>query len=116
MKNATRMASLMGTWTGQYEITASIFGTYKMTVYFVMHIMPDPMRGYGLLSDDNSSHNNNHCNATTCNELDNHVCTVTKPENSDDDDDNYNYKCVNTEDEIVPWSDGTYYESWRFSP
>ena len=44
-KNSTRIASLLGTWTGQTHLKTGI-GSYELEAYFVVHLMPDPMRGY----------------------------------------------------------------------
>jgi hypothetical protein len=86
MKNATRIASLMGTWTGQTKMKASI-GHYEVLAYFNMHLMPNTMRGYGCEIDGN-----------VCKEIDNRLCVSS---------DKNEQECVNTESEVVNWSDGT---------
>jgi hypothetical protein len=84
MKNASRIASLMGTWTGQTQLQANI-GRYEMRSYFSMHLMPDPMRGYGCQTDD------------VCPEIMNQACVS---------DSSANHECVSTEKEVLNWSDG----------
>ena len=51
VKSDDRLASLLGTWTGQSHIKAFSVGHYELLVYFVVHIMPDPMRGYPRSQD-----------------------------------------------------------------
>lgn len=85
MKNTTRISSLMGTWTGQTRLKAAV-GPYEMKVYFIVHLMPDPMRGYG-------------CEQSDCSEIDNHVCV------QHDDRKSMSTECVDLENGKVPWSD-----------
>lgn len=85
MKNTTRISSLMGTWTGQTSLKAAV-GPYSMKIYFVMHLMPDPMRGYG-------------CERSDCSEIDNHVCV------QHDDRKSTSTECVSLQDKQVAWSD-----------
>jgi hypothetical protein len=73
----------MGTWTGQSRLKAAV-GPYEMNIYFVVHLMPDPLRGYG-------------CEMSNCSEIQNQVCIEQKQEASQ--------KCVNLEDGQVTWSD-----------
>lgn len=87
MKNTTRISSLMGTWTGQARLKAAV-GPYELRVYFVVHLMPDPLRGYG-------------CDmGNACKEVDNHVCILH------DDDETTSEECVDLQKHgQVTWSD-----------
>ena len=78
----------MGTWTGQTTRKASI-GRYDLLAYFSVHIMPDPMRGYG-------------CELDSCQEMDNHVCMSTPLPSSFGSQE----ACVATDSEVINWSDG----------
>lgn len=62
-KNDTRISSLLGTWTAQTHLKADI-GSYELLAYFVIHFMPNPLRGYG-------------CSLSDCNEDLNQVCEKT---------------------------------------
>ena len=84
-KNVTRLASILGTWTGQTHLKTDI-GKYELLAYFVIHFMPDPMRGYG-------------CSLQNCIEEHNQVCQLDK---------DYSAKCVDVADNVVEWSDGAY--------
>ena len=87
MKNTTRISSLMGTWTGQTSLKAAV-GPYEMRLYFVVHLMPDPLRGYGCDMGD------------ACKELDNRVCILH------DDRKTSSHECVELETYgLVTWSD-----------
>lgn len=86
MKNTTRISSLMGTWTGQTSLKAAV-GPYSMKIYFIVHLMPDPMRGYGCQEPNN------------CSEIDNQVCV------EHDDRKTFSQECVDLEKEQVTWSD-----------
>lgn len=86
VKNDTRISSLMGTWTAQTEIKSSV-GDYKAVAYFVVHFMPDPMRGHG-------------CELKGCREIDNEICA--RSINRKDE----NETCVSMEDTVMEWSDG----------
>ena len=86
-KNLTRISSLMGTWSAQIKLK-SFVGDYQLLAYFVVHLMPNPMRGHG-------------CNlGEECNEIDNQVCMrhigryVEHPQ------------CHSMEDRIIDWADG----------
>lgn len=83
MKNNTRLSSLLGTWTGQTRMKA-LAGPYEMDVYFIVHLMPDPLRGYG-------------CIQPNCTELMNHVCVEQR--------DDFTQKCVSLQDGPIEWSD-----------
>lgn len=86
-KNETRIASLMGTWTSTLKFKASI-GNYQLLTYFVVHLMPDPMREYS-------------CSRKNCRELDSQVCI------KQDEGNHAGSKCINMTDQVVEWSDGT---------
>jgi hypothetical protein len=60
MKNNTRIASLLGTWTGETHLKTDI-GSYELSAYFVIHFMPDPTREYA-------------CTLPNCSEFQNHIC------------------------------------------
>jgi len=83
-KNITRLASILGTWTGQTHLKADI-GSYELLAYFVIHLMPDPMRGYG-------------CSLVGCSEEENQVCEIGQDGNG---------VCTNIADNVVDWSDVT---------
>ena len=83
-KNATRIASILGTWTGQTHLKTDI-GSYELLAYFVVHFMPDPMRGYG-------------CSLKDCIEEHNQVCELGS--------DGTNV-CNDIAGNVVDWSDGT---------
>lgn len=80
------MASLMGTWSAQTEIKASV-GDYKVVAYFVVHFMPNPMRGYG-------------CELAGCKEIDNDICVRDVVLNGESD------YCTSMEGKVIDWSDG----------
>ena len=89
MKNATRIASLLGTWTGQTHLKTDI-GSYELSASFVIHLMPDPTRGYECVLPD-------------CNEIKNQVCLI---EDSTDPKEFEEHVCENIAGNIVNWSDG----------
>ncbi len=89
VKNDERLASLLGTWTGQSHIKAFSVGHYELLVYFVVHIMPDPMRGYGCSLPP-----------SICSEKENQVCL------EHDTDQEAKQECVDMTNATVPWSDG----------
>lgn len=82
MKNSTRLASLLGTWTGQTHLKADI-GSYELLAYFVVHIMPDPMRGNG-------------CSLPDCLEEENRICVL---------DDNNKPLCQDMAGNVLNWAD-----------
>ena len=81
-KNSTRIASLLGTWTGQTHLKTDI-GSYELMAYFVIHFMPDPMRGYA-------------CSLTDCSEFENHACMSDRRGNR---------ACNDISDTLLDWSD-----------
>ncbi len=87
-KNSTRIASLLGTWTGQSHIKADI-GSYELMAYFTLHIMPDPMRTYSCALDG-------------CSEEKNQACMM-----EEEGVDNYRPTCKNLPDTVMDWGDGT---------
>lgn len=87
-KNATRIASLLGTWTGQTHLKTDI-GSYELSASFVIHLMPDPTRGYG-------------CTLPDCNEVKNQVCLI---EDGQDESGFGESVCENIAGNIVDWSD-----------
>lgn len=82
VKNDTRIASLLGTWTGQIHLRS---GEDEIRAFFVLYLMPEPTRDYG-------------CSLDGCDETNNQVCIEklvgTKT-------------CANMKDVVVNWSDGT---------
>ena len=88
MKNFSRIANLLGTWTSTTHLKANI-GSYELMAYFVIHLMPDPMSNY-------------RCSINQCDELENKVCVmgeynVTTTGNT----------CENMDEHVTDWSDGT---------
>jgi hypothetical protein len=81
-KNSTRIASLLGTWTGQTHLKTDI-GSYELMAYFVIHLMPDPMRGYACSLDD-------------CSEVENNACVLNKRGDG---------VCQDIADNVLDWSD-----------
>ena len=67
----------------------ALVGPYEMSAYFIVHLMPDPLRGYG-------------CQKDKCTELVNHVCVELDDRNS------FSTKCVDMQDGEITWSDGSY--------
>lgn len=67
----------------------ALVGPYSMEAYFIVHLMPDPLRGYG-------------CHLDECNELENHVCV------EHDDGNAFSTKCVDLQDREIAWSDGAF--------
>lgn len=65
----------------------ALVGPYEMSAYFIVHLMPDPLRGYG-------------CQKDKCTELDNRVCVELDDRNS------FSTKCVDVQDGEIAWSDG----------
>ena len=87
-KNDTRMASLMGTWTGLTDIHTNLGKGYALKAEYILHITCDNMRV-------------NSCSLPDCSEMDNQVCIRNvlkgfkeKPE------------CHNMERTLSDWSDG----------
>ena len=91
VKNATRLASLLGTWTGQTHLKTDI-GSYELSASFVIHLMPDPTRGYG-------------CALPDCNEVKNQVCLIEDVPDQETFGENV---CENIAGNIVDWSDGEF--------
>ena len=87
-KNTTSLASILGTWTGQTHLKTDI-GSNELLAYFVVHFMPDPMRGYG-------------CSLKDCIEEQNQVCEVVGDGGTND------HVCSDMTGKVVDWSDGTY--------
>lgn len=100
-KNVTRLASILGTWTGQTHLKTDI-GSYELLAYFVVHFMPDEMRGYG-------------CSLEDCIEEHNQVCEVggagdgdgDGDGNGNGDGDDYTKVCSDLAGKVVNWSDLT---------
>lgn len=90
-KNDTRIASLLGTWTGQTHIKTEI-GSYELEAYFVIHFMPDPMRGYSCSLDD-------------CSEFENNACMLN---------DSGDGVCKKISETVLDWSDGAYFNLQNF--
>ena len=98
-KNATRLASLMGTWTTSADVMGS-FGNYQVVAYFVVHFMPDPMAQYS-------------CQLMNCKEQDNDICQrKSKNYNNQNEIDNNNnnkrmedLECHQMQDIVSDWSD-----------
>ena len=90
MKNSTRIASLLGTWTGTTHLKTSI-GDYELMAYFVIHFMPDPSR-------------NNQCTLENCNEYENKICQLSRHSQVKE-----NKSCMNLSetgsDDVSTWSD-----------
>jgi hypothetical protein len=82
-KNTTRIASLLGTWTGTTHLKTDI-GNYELMAYFVIHIMPDPMRGYA-------------CSLEDCLEINNQACMFN---------DKGEKECQDIANTLMDWSDG----------
>eukprot|EP00979_Chaetoceros_neogracilis_P002221 scaffold387_cov266-Chaetoceros_neogracile.AAC.13 len=82
-KNNTRIASLLGTWTGTTHLKTDI-GSYELMAYFVIHLMPDPMRGYS-------------CSLNDCKEIENKACML---------DSRGDGECTPIADSVLDWSDG----------
>jgi hypothetical protein len=87
-KNSSRISSVLGTWTSTIKMKASI-GHYEMLTYFVVHLIPNPMRQYGCSLEQ---HN--------CSEIDNHVCQLSKNNKG-----HTTKQCKRMEDGMVDWSD-----------
>jgi len=81
-KNNTRIASLLGTWTGTTHLKTDI-GSYELMAYFVIHLMPDPMRGYTCSLDD-------------CKEVENKACVLNAHGDGE---------CKDIADTLLDWSD-----------
>mmetsp|Transcript_6778 Transcript_6778/g.7854 ORF Transcript_6778/g.7854 Transcript_6778/m.7854 type:complete len:522 (+) Transcript_6778:155-1720(+) len=97
-KNATRISSILGTWTGQTHLKTSV-GAYELEAYFVLHIVPDPMRGYG-------------CSLEDCSEMENKVCAHGTEDDGTGDDDHmdgrggvYDKVCKDMVGQVSDWSD-----------
>ena len=82
-KNTTHISSILGTWTGQTHLKTNV-GSYELLAYFVVHFMPDPMRGYG-------------CTLKDCIEEHNQVCEVKQDSNDP--------VCSNLAGHMIDWSD-----------
>jgi len=88
-KNNTRIASLLGTWTGTTHLKTDI-GSYELMAYFVIHLMPDPMRGYTCSLDD-------------CEEVENKACVLNAHGDGE---------CKDIADTLLDWSDGKFFFFW----
>ena len=90
------MHDLLGTWTLHTDASVDI-GYYKAKSFLVMHVLQDPLRVYS-------------CQLKGCDELNNQACQQSGgggggfSENDGDD----NTECLDTETNIVEWSDGTF--------
>jgi len=82
-KNATRIKSLLGTWTTEALVKTSI-GGYKLEGHFITYFQCD------------SQLNINRCSMNNCSEINNNACILNK---------NNEETCVVTKDEIIDWSD-----------
>jgi len=82
-KNDTLLSTLLGTWTGQIHINSQ----FQFTGFFVLYIMPDPMRKYS-------------CSLEKCNEIDNQVCSGPVVNVLDE-----MNRCAEMADEVIDWSD-----------
>jgi len=81
-KNATRIASLLGTWTTQANVKVKV-GGLKLEGHFVTHFMCD------------SQLKQNSCSMHHCSERNNKACMIENEEK----------KCVKTNETIIDWSD-----------
>jgi len=80
-KNASRIASLMGTWTTYADLKAS-FGNYHVKTYFVAHFMPDPMSQYACeITNEEAEEGNDQPQeaSSSCREWDNRICQKSAP-------------------------------------
>lgn len=87
VSNATRLAALLGTWTARSHHSTSYdggFDFYDVSAHLVVHLMTDPMRGYG-------------CQLENCSALDNEVCVMESGAP----------QCVRISDTEVNWGDLT---------
>ena len=76
------LPSLLGTWTLQTH-SQTDFGYYKGSAFVVLHIMHDPLQSYS-------------CALPDCDERKNQFCQRNIGQ------------CVDMDDSISQWSDGTY--------
>lgn len=90
-KNMTRLASILGTWTGQTHLKTDI-GSNELLAYFVVHFMPDPMRGYGCSLEN-----------IGCQEEQNKVCEIVGT--SSPGADSQGQVCNDIPGNVVDWSD-----------
>lgn len=85
-KNDTRIASLLGTWTGLTNIKTDV-GKYSLQADYILHIVGDSMRV-------------NSCSISGCNEMDNMICE--KPRLGTEDSSN---NCHDMTEVVSDWSD-----------
>ena len=71
------MKGLLGTWSFRKKIVASHY--YELEMFLVAHFMPDPLGAIG-------------CSKSGCYEIDNKICQEDI--------------CIDTESNVVEWSDG----------
>ena len=86
-KNDSRLASLMGPWTGLTNIETDV-GGYSLQADYILHIVCDPMRV-------------NTCEKPSCSEMDNQICAKPLNDNSKSAD-----SCYSMENIVSDWSDG----------
>ena len=86
-KNDSRLASLMGPWTGLTNIETDM-GGYSLQADYILHIVCDPMRV-------------NTCESPSCSEMDNQICAKPLIDNSKSTD-----GCYSMENIVSDWSDG----------
>jgi len=89
VKNDSRIASLIGTWTGLTNIETDV-GKYSLKADYILHIVCDSMRV-------------NSCSLPGCTEMDNEICVkpiIHTSKNSE--------TCQTMENTQSDWSDGAY--------
>lgn len=101
------MHDLLGTWTLHTDASVDI-GYYKAKSFLVMHVLQDPLRVYS-------------CQLKGCDELNNQACQQSggggggEGFSENDDDGNDNTECLDTETNIVEWSDVSVFFQFGFT-
>lgn len=97
MKNLSHLAAALGTWTADTTLKSHYHGGLdyvSVRAYAVIHLMPDPMRGYGCQS--------------SCNAMENQVCLRRRRRRRRSNETGpLEDVCVKMEDAVVEWSDLT---------
>ena len=100
--------ALYGTWTFTTQ-TMTDLGYYKGRSYFIMHLMPNPLRKTAgcHIDDDSRSCNNSGAGDSCCNEYNNQLCMFNDDSSSSSSSTSERRKrtCVDTQSTVVDWSD-----------
>ena len=95
--------ALYGTWTFTTQ-TMTDLGYYKGRSYFIMHLMPNPLRKTAgcHIHDDIRSSSSSSTGDSCCNEYNNQLCIFNDDSSTSE---QRKRTCVDTQSTVVDWSD-----------